>query len=771
MITSCIRARARASVFGHSRIALKVSLLLCSLALPAGLLTTSSTAAGSPTSSVTVSSLGTEVPTFTGPAATGCASGCALLAGPTLVPSTASFALGSSAAQRAWVNIKGADNAAARLSPGGIARLQAAAAAYLSATARMSVTGRSITNSARAAAAAAAAFPGGPRLSPHAQFVPPQGAGKPSSAGALSTISCTSGGAGCNPISLLASATMGVKGIDAVDSSTMPINTNGDTEPSDQGLCAGKGYVVESNNIGEVRLFDTRLQRVSGVIPLDTMMGLTAKGWSSGGDVSCNFDYAHGGHWFFTEIVSASSEASGGPFAGCFAGVAHTCYEAIAVTTGDSPYGPYNVYFLDANYNPAEPGAPNLLNDFAKTAVSRDAFLVFYDEFPLVEPGIGGGYFNGAQEFAFDKAAMENGRSVTLADGAPNPDFNVAIENMGALPTPDGTCVSDDTYQLPGFTCWYSVIPAMPPDPTQFDNSNGGSAFMLDTLDFYNTGDSRLAVFAWTELSALDSTSCEGCGAIRFGGQLLSGVEPYLNPGFSAPQKAGPIPLGDECGALGLARDASCPEGGIATNGDNFTQASQAQGKLWGAISTQVIESFGTSSETHLGAADYVVSTAGFDHGGLFSLAGQGYIAPTHEDLSMPDLIAPDYGAAALVFTLTGNGGPTGADDGGFYPSTAYVNVLVGKGRLSSGTIDVVDLGQAPQDGFTEYLGYPYTRERWGDYSQGVFDPQTGEIYFANEYIQFASCTGAAFTAGLGICGGTRDTFANWGTSVNAVTP
>jgi hypothetical protein len=43
---------------------------------------------------VTSASLGTFRPTFTGPAATGCASGCDLLTGPTVTPSTRSFRLG-----------------------------------------------------------------------------------------------------------------------------------------------------------------------------------------------------------------------------------------------------------------------------------------------------------------------------------------------------------------------------------------------------------------------------------------------------------------------------------------------------------------------------------------------------------------------------------------------------------------------------------------------------------------------------------------------------
>jgi hypothetical protein len=64
--------------------------------------------------------------------------------------------------------------------------------------------------------------------------------------------------------------------------------------------------------------------------------------------------------------------------------VANECYEGIAVTDGSSPFGPYHVYFSNADYNPAEPGSPSLLNDFAKISVTRDAFLMFYDEFPLL---------------------------------------------------------------------------------------------------------------------------------------------------------------------------------------------------------------------------------------------------------------------------------------------------------------------------------------------------------------------------------------------------
>jgi hypothetical protein len=728
--------------------------ILSILALPITLIVLSGGAASAAKTTGTVkatshghvksSSLGTFTPTFTGPAATGCTSpGCDLLTGPFPSPSTAGLTASSPAA---------------------------AAAAKNAATAKK--------------LAAAAAATDGPHAMPDPVFKKDPADPTPPS------VSCQPLGPGCDPISMSAGGAKGVKGLNAVDSGTLSTNTlvPPDIEPADQGLCAGNGYVVEDNNIGEILVFNQRLQRKSAPIPLDTLMGLTGLGYSSGGDISCLYDANNGGHWFYTEIVSTNSEGSGGPFAGCFSGtVANDCLEGVAVTVGSNPFGPYNVYFVNANYNPKEPGYPYLFNDFAKISTTQDAFLLFYDEFPDNGsfPGIGGGFFNGSQEFAFDKNALEQGLPVTKPNGKPNPAFNVAIDNMGLLPTPDGTCASDNTDHLPGLTCWYQTIPAQAPDQTQFDNSHGGSGFMLSSLDFYGQGDSRFAVFDWTGLRSLNSFNCSACSAVHFGGQLFSGVQFYYDEGFLAAQKSGPIPLGDECGAAGLSvgtpPPASCPEGGIATNGDGFTQVSQAQNQLWGAVSTEIDQTYKSESapEVHQGAAYWVVGTRSFDKSGVFSLTSQGYVSPKHEDLAFPAMAAGGFpwqdggtGGAIMAFTLTGNGGPTGADNGGFYPSTGFGRLTSTSGGLV-GPVHVADLGQSPQDGFTEYQGYPGpTRPRWGDYSWAIFVPWSGgQTYFATNYIQYPNCTGSAFTLTTATCGGTRDGLANWGTSVNSVVP
>jgi hypothetical protein len=702
-------------------------------------------------SAVKTSSLGQSSPTFTGTAATGCASGCSLLTGPVNTPSTASLA------------------------STGAASAKPAAGSAEPAPKAMPPPSHPLAGPSRSALARAATA---------------TGPGVP-------TISCP--GPGCDTISSSSAGAHGVKGLNAVDSASLSTNFVGDIEPPDQGLCAGNGYVVEANNIGEIRVFDTALQHQSAAIPLDTVMGLTGKGWSSGGDPSCYYDQGNGGHWFFTEIVSASTEASGGPFAGCFAAVANTCYEGIAVSDGSNPFGPYHVYYLNANYDPSEPGYPSLLNDFAKISVTRDAFLLFYDEFPLSgsHPGLGGGFFNGAQEFAFNKNALEQGLPVTAGNGKPNQFFTVARENMGLLPTPDGTCAGTAPA---GLDCWAAAIPAQPPDPSQYDNSNGGTGFMLAALDFPGffgvptSGDNRIAVFDWTGLANLNSTFCNKCGGIRFGGQLFTGVQPYVQQesltqypsGVPSAQKAGPIPLAGVSSANACLNGSTtpCPEGGLATNGDFMTQVSQAQGQIWGGTSTQINQTFSSekSPEMHQAVAYWVVGTGPFDKSGTFSLTSQGYVSAAHEDLTMPAIGAEGgfsqdrgNGGAIMTFTLSGNGGPTKTHSGGYYPSTAYGRLTSTSNGLSGSVINIADPGQSPQDGFTEYQvvqfvpGFPVTRPRWGDYSWAIFSG--GRIYFANEYIQSPNCTGAAFSLTVGTCGGTRDGFANWGTSVNWVVP
>ena len=230
-------------------------------------------------SAVTTSSLGVFRPTFTGPAATGCAVNCNLLTGPVNTPSTA-----------------------------------AAARANLPAAGK---------RSGKPDSAHAMPLPSLPRL--HISSAERRQLAISSPSFPIPSVSCQPLGPGCDRISTSAGGATGVKGLKAVDSASLPTNPLGDIEPPDQGLCANNRFVVETNNIGEILVFNTALKRLSAPIPLDTIMGLTQLGFSSGGDPSCVYDSSNGGHWFFTQIVSASPESKGGAFTGCFAGVANDC--------------------------------------------------------------------------------------------------------------------------------------------------------------------------------------------------------------------------------------------------------------------------------------------------------------------------------------------------------------------------------------------------------------------------------------------------------------
>ena len=595
-------------------------------------------------------------------------------------------------------------------------------------------------------------------------------------------VSCP--GPSCDAVSISAGgATTQRMGLNAYDSGT---SYGIDVEPGDFGLCSGNGYLMEYTNIGELRLFKPATLTPGLYITLDKLMGLTTLGWSSGGDeAGCLYDYDNGGHWFVTEAVSKTSWAVLGPFGGCFAGVLDTCLLGIAVSVTDNPTGAWNIYFLDPDKVNSDPGKGYLLNDFGHIGNTRDALLLTYDEFNMgcylniikCPTGYGQYGFNGAQAFAFNKNALELGLSTS------SPSFNVAYENMGTNPTlypipanppfqPSAASCFSGPYA--GAVCWYAVIPAQSPDPTQYDNSYMGSGFMVGGLDYIGLGDNRIADFYWTGLSYLLSSGCSTCSGITFGHQIMTRLEAYYDEGAACPaslggicglgeQEAGPIPLGDHCGEfISGAKTLTCPEDGIATDGDFFTQVSYARQQLWGTIPTLITQTYTSppGSEIHVGAAYWVVGTSTFDTTGTFTLTGQGYVTAMHEDLEMP-AIGAGGASAVMVFTLSGPN---------YYPSTAFGEFTATSSGLSPGTIHIADLGMAPQDGFTEYQGYPpaATRPRWGDYNWAVYVPSTDTVYFGSGYIQSAACSNFVSNP---TCGGTRDPFANWGTSVNSITP
>ena len=70
-------------------------------------------------------------------------------------------------------------------------------------------------------------------------------------------------------------------------------------------------------------------------------------------------------------------------------------------------------------------------------------------------------------------------------------------------------------------------------------------------------------------------------------------------------------------------------------------------------------------------AVYWVIGTGSFDRHGDFSLSSQSYVSPQHEDLEMSAMAAEGLrsqdggnGRVIIMFTLNGNGGPTGQTTG-----------------------------------------------------------------------------------------------------------
>lgn len=114
-------------------------------------------------------------------------------------------------------------------------------------------------------------------------------------------------------------------------------------------------------------------------------------------------------------------------------------------------------------------------------------------------------------------------------------------------------------------------------------------------------------------------------------------------------------------------------------------------------------------------------------------VARQGYVAAKGAYLRYPAILAPRFGPAAMVFTITSSS---------INPSAAFTT-------LGSNTITPVAAGAGPHLSFSD--APPFNQARWGDYSFAVLDPDGTGIWLATECIP-----PAAF----------QDPQDNWGTSV-----
>jgi hypothetical protein len=477
-------------------------------------------------------------------------------------------------------------------------------------------------------------------------------------------------------------------------------NTQFSLEPPDQGLCAGNGNVVEAVN-NAYRVYGASGVAKTATIPLSQFYLLAPEVVRNAdgtvgpfgpfvSDPKCYFDPA-ANRWFLTEL-----ELGVNPATGNFTG---TSAELIGVSKTGDPTGTWTIYSFDTT-DAARAGC-GCFGDQPLIGADANGFYISTNEY-----GVFSTAYYGAQLYAISKAA--------LAAGASSP----AVVHIDAGPY---------TSSQGGLA--YSVQPATSP-ASGYDSHNNGTEYFLSTTD-WSTGPAlgiratTIEVWALTNTASLATSSAD----VTLSNIALDS-ELYAQPP-NAVQAPGPTPL-----AVALKDHLEL----IDTNDDRMNQVVFAAGKLWSAANTAVQPPNGP---VVAGIAYFIVSPD--DSTGTLSatMAEQGYVGASREDVMFPSIGVTAGGSAVMAFSLVGPD---------FHPSAAYTTLSATNG---AGDIHIAALGELPDDGFTGYrLEGGSGHGRWGDYTAAVADVN-GNVWMATEWIKDAP----------------RTFFANWNTFVYKVTP
>jgi hypothetical protein len=502
---------------------------------------------------------------------------------------------------------------------------------------------------------------------------------------------------------------LGFNGLSHVDQRTANGGNQFSLEPPDQGLCAGNGFVVEAVN-DVIRVFDTRGNALVGVEDLNTFFGLAeqvdrtvlpAVPGPFLSDPKCYYD-RQSGHWFVSELLQDN---------GANPGASNRNFNLLAVSQTTDPTGKFTVFKYDVtddglNGTPSHGNCP-CFGDQPLLGADKYGIYQSTNEFPDSVPG-----FNGAQIYAISKAGI------------------IAAAESSSAPLPVVVHIDASLQLVPFGGLSYSIQPATSPDGNAGEGGNGVE-FFLSALQFVDTFDNRIAVWALTNTRSLGSST----PVVNLSFDVLKS-ETYGQPDEGASQLAGEIPLGVLLGD---------PEELIAANDDRMNQVVFANGVLYGGVNSKL--SVGGATQT--GIAWFAVKPSFQGPNLKGKVVHQGYVALKENNALFPSLGINKEGNGVIAFSVTGTS---------YFPSAAYVVV---QGGNASRFVHIAGAGQDPDDGFTGYKAEGGDGVgRWGDYSAAVADGS--QIWFASEYIPNA-CSTLTLPC--------RTTLANWGTFVAKIRP
>ncbi len=478
-------------------------------------------------------------------------------------------------------------------------------------------------------------------------------------------------------------ALLGFAGLNALDSA---VATQSVSDPPDQGLAAGNGYVLEAVNDVLAVYEKGSGKLLEGPIDLNSFFGLPpaisvdpVTQQATYGlfltDPRCYYDWLTK-RWFITIAEASVDPQTGVTFTGQSAVL-------IAVSQSASPTGLWNVYFIDQS---------GTFPDQPLLGADSNGIYISTNNFPL--SGIS--FDSTANIYAISKAGLINGTvnavfqftGLTLAEGSP-----------------------------------YSIQPATTPPLCAAAEINQGTEYFMSNCDFNQDGTpvNRIGVWAITNTKSLSSDT-----PIPVLTSTIVSSEAYALPTYAA-QKAGPFSFGTSLGFTEQYLDAG---------DDRMQQVQYVNGVLWSGLNTILASSQASSTVSSNPfdpmAPDGIAYFAVHPFWQAGSLNGQivhqGYVvAPNGNSVLYPAITSTYRGKTVMGFTLTGPD---------HYPSAAFSMFTNG----AFGPITIAAEGVAPDDSFSGYgdIG-PFGSDgpqvaRWGDYSGAVSDTDGG-IWLATDCI------------------------------------
>jgi len=432
-------------------------------------------------------------------------------------------------------------------------------------------------------------------------------------------------------------------------------------EPPDQGLAAGKGFILEAVN-DALAVFDQHTgSRLAGPTPLNQFFQLAPEIIRSTppvygdfvSDPRCYFD-SQLQRWFIVALQIDVDRRTGD-----FANSSHLL---IAVSATSDPTLGFRLFKLDVT-NDGSRSCP-CFGDQPLIGADANGFYITTNAFSLVTGGYGG-----VQLYAMSKKALGSGIMPTVV-------------HLSGLTVAGGFA--------------FSVQPATSPSLQEEDEDrNPGVEFFMSTFNITRVFNDQVTVWALTNTRSLR----EFAPNLKLRNVSINS-EVYAIPP-DAEQKAGPIPLGKLFGES---------EELVATNEHRMQQVVFAEGKLWSAVTTAL-----KNGPNILAGIAYFVVEPSWEHGQLAAqMENQGYVAVKDNNLFFPSMGVTKEGKAVMTFSLSGRD---------YFPSVAFTKMDSENGAGSVQIAALGAAPEDGFSGYQAFGGAG--SGRWGDYSAAVADGNT----------------------------------------------